>query len=96
MQGGLAWDGEIEILKQQKVCHVRTFIIEGVDLCVPGAELEKEGEAVQRVVPDCQVIASLTLARLFSRRGTAFQQLSQQAGLVIVYCYVERSLPIKL
>jgi len=67
------------------------FIIEGVDLCVPGAELEKEGEAVQRVVPDGQVIASLTLARLFSRRGTAFQQLSQQAGLVIVYCYVERS-----
>ena len=62
---------------------------------MPGAELEQEGEAVQRVVPHRQVIAGLPLAGLLPGRRTALQELRQQAGLVVVYRYVERSLPIK-
>ena len=60
-----------------------------------GAELEKKGEAVQRVVPDGQVVASLPSAGLFPRCGAAFEEVRQQARLVVVYSYVERSLTIK-
>ena len=72
------------------------MIIIGVDLSVAGGELEKEGETVHRVVPDCQVIASLPVAGLFPGRRTGFQELRHQAGLVVVYSDVERSLTRKL
>ena len=88
-------ESNVEIVKKQKACHVRTFIIEGVDLCVPGAELEKEGEAVQRVVPDGQVIASLSTAGLLPGGRPAFQEVRHQARLVVVYSDMERSLTMK-
>ena len=61
-----------------------------------GAELEKEGEAVHRVVPDGQVVASLPIAGLFPRARAGFQEVSHQVGLVVVYSDVERSLSRKL
>ena len=70
----------------------QTFVIEGVDLCLAGAELEKEGEAVHRVVLHCQVIASLPTAGLLPTRCPGLQEVRHQAGLVVVYSDVERSL----
>ena len=90
---GLKWN--IQKTFAQENCLALTFIIEDVDLGLAGAELEKDGETVQRVVLDGQVIASLSAAGLLPGGRPALQEVRHQAWLVVVYSDVERSLTMK-